>query len=87
MKTWLKRFAGAIVVIAGVMCVNRILEFILIDNISDEVRTEMHDFYNRDDIDTLFLGSSHVSNGYILDELKSGMSEGGISSCNSCAED
>lgn len=52
--------------------INSVLSYILIDDLDDEVRYAMHELYEQEEIETLFLGSSHVFCGYdprILDEI------------------
>lgn len=51
--------------------IDKILVYILVDDAENEIRYAMHEFYQQEDIDSLFLGSSLVFCGYdprILDE-------------------
>lgn len=60
------------IIICAVLGINSILSYVLIDDVDDEVRYAMHELYEQENIETLFLGSSHVFCGYdpqILDEI------------------
>ncbi len=72
MKRGLKIIFGSLIIICSILAVNSILSYVLIDDAEDEVRYAMHEFYEQEGIETLFLGSSHVFCGYdprILDEV------------------
>lgn len=71
MKRGIKIGFGVIIIICAVFGINSVLSYVLIDDADDEVRYAMHELYAQEDIETLFLGSSHVFCGYdpeILDE-------------------
>lgn len=51
------KFIVFVLILAGI---NRVLEYILVEDYEDEFRARMHEMYNQENIDTLFLGSSHV---------------------------
>lgn len=68
----IKRIVGCLVVIMGIIFTDKLLEYILVDDTQSEVRVVMHEFYQQENIDTLFIGSSLVYCGYdprILDEV------------------
>lgn len=72
MKRGIKILFGSFIIIAAVLVVNKVLSYVLIDDADDEVRYAMHELYEQEDIETLFLGSSHVFCGYdprILDRI------------------
>ncbi len=72
MKRGIKAIFGAFIIISAVFVINSVLSYILIDDLDDEVRYAMHELYEQEEIETLFLGSSHVFCGYdprILDEI------------------
>ncbi len=72
MKKGIKIIFGSFIIIGAVLAVNKVLSYALIDDVNDEVRYAMHELYEQEDIETLFLGSSHVFCGYdpgILDEI------------------
>lgn len=67
----IKRIAGCLIIIVGIICIDQVLKYILVDDMESDVRAVMHEFYQQEDIDTLFIGSSLVYCGYdprILDE-------------------
>lgn len=71
MKKILKICLGISIIVVSVLLVDNILTYILIDNSEDEVRYAIEYLYEQENIETLFLGSSHVLFGYdprILDE-------------------
>ncbi|MBD5485905.1 MAG: hypothetical protein HDR18_10405 [Lachnospiraceae bacterium] len=71
MKKILKIISGIFVIVCAIFAINGILSYVLIDDADDEVRYAMHELYEQENIETLFLGSSHVFCGYdpqILDE-------------------
>lgn len=72
MKRGIKILFGVFVIICAVFAINGVLSYVLIDDAGDEVRYAMHELYEQENIETLFLGSSHVFCGYdpqILDEV------------------
>lgn len=72
MKRILKILFGIFIVICAIFAINGVLSYVLIDDADDEVRYAMHELYEQENIETLFLGSSHVFCGYdpqILDEV------------------
>lgn len=72
MKRGIKVIFGVFIIISAVFVINSVLSYILIDDLDDEVRYAMHELYEQEEIETLFLGSSHVFCGYdprILDEI------------------
>lgn len=71
MKRRIKILFGIFVIICAIFAINGVLSYVLIDDADDEVRYAMHELYKQENIETLFLGSSHVFCGYdpqILDE-------------------
>lgn len=54
-----KRIFALFIVIAMVLGINQGLRYILIDDTSSYTRLTMHEFYNQDNIDVLFVGASH----------------------------
>lgn len=67
----IKILMGGLVIIASIGIVDKALTYILVDDIKSETRYIMKKFYEQKDIETLFVGSSHVYSGYvpaILDE-------------------
>lgn len=72
-KRNLKRFAGIIALVLVLMVEESILEYLLVDDDGTFERMMMHDFYkNTENIDNLYLGSSHVFcdlNPAVLDEI------------------
>ncbi len=72
MKRGIKVIFSILIMISAVFLINSVLSYILIDDLDDEVRYAMHELYEQEEIETLFLGSSHVFCGYdprILDEI------------------
>lgn len=72
MKRAVRTVLGALMILCGIWAADRILSYMVIDDVEDEVRYAMHELYEQNDIETLFLGSSHVFCGYdpqILDEI------------------
>lgn len=72
MKRGIKILFGSFIIIGAVFLVNSVLSYVVIDDADDEVRYAIHELYEQEDIETLFLGSSHVFCGYdpgILDEV------------------
>ena len=72
MKRGIKVIFGVFIIISAVFVINSVLSYILIDDLDDEVRYAMHELYEQEEIETLFLGSSHVFCGFyprILDEI------------------
>lgn len=72
MLTIMKRILGCLVVILGIVITDKILVYVLVDDASSDVRSAMHELYQQEEIDSLFLGSSLVFCGYdprILDEV------------------
>ena len=68
----IKRIVGCFIVILGIILSDKLLRYVLVDDIQSEVRSVMHEFYQQESIDTLFIGSSLVYCGYdprILDEV------------------
>ena len=68
----IKRILGCLIVLGGIIVVDRILMYVLVDDTENEIRYAMHEFYEQENIDSLFLGSSLVFCGYdprILDEV------------------
>lgn len=68
----IKRIVGCFIVILGIILSDKLLRYVLVDDIQSEVRSVMHEFYQQENIDTLFIGSSLVYCGYdprILDEV------------------
>lgn len=55
--SFLIKFIAFILILVGI---NSILEYVLVEDYEDEFRAHMHEMYNQENIDTLFLGSSHV---------------------------
>lgn len=71
MKKAIKMIFGCIVILCAVLAVNKVLSYLLIDDADDDIRYAMHELYEQEEIETLFLGSSHVFCGYdprVLDE-------------------
>jgi len=66
---------GIIIIVLSVILVNEILLYVLVDDAEDEVRYAMHELYEQENIETLFLGSSHVMCGYIPQILEEGLGE------------
>lgn len=64
MKRILKILFGIFIIICAIFAINGVLSYVLIDNADDEVRYAMHELYEQENIETLFLGSSHVFCGY-----------------------
>lgn len=60
MKRVVNNILMIIAVLVSVYIMGLVLDYIVTDDVDDEYRIYMHDFYNQDKIDTLFLGSSHV---------------------------
>lgn len=72
MKRAVRTILGALMILCGIWAADRILSYLVVDDVGDEVRYAMHELYEQNDIETLFLGSSHVFFGYdprILDEI------------------
>lgn len=72
MKKVIKGFVGCLVILCAVLAVNKVLSYVLIDDADDEIRYAVHELYEQEEIETLFLGSSHVFCGYdprTLDEI------------------
>lgn len=68
----IKRILGCLIVLGGIIVVDRILVYVLVDDAENEIRYAMYEFYDQENIDSLFLGSSLVFCGYdprILDEV------------------
>lgn len=71
MKTILKAVIGIIVLLSIILGTNELLKYMLIDDAQDQVRYAMNEMYKQENIETVFLGSSHVFCGFdpkILDE-------------------
>lgn len=64
MKHHIRFMKGILIITLLVMVVNEILTYILVDDANDEIRFYMSELYKQDNIETLFLGSSHVFCGY-----------------------
>lgn len=64
MKRGIKILFGSFIIIGAVLAINSVLSYVLIDDADDEVRYAMHELYKQENIETLFLGSSHVFCGY-----------------------
>lgn len=60
MKKILKIISKVAIFLLLLMIINKILIFILVDDADSQFRFSMHEFYNQENIDVLFLGSSHV---------------------------
>lgn len=60
MKKILKIVSKIAIFLLLLVCINKILIFILVDDADSQFRFSMHEFYNQENIDVLFLGSSHV---------------------------
>lgn len=58
------------ILIFSLFLINKTFEFILIDYSDDNFKSAMERFYSHDDIDTLFLGSSHLFCGVNPDILE-----------------
>lgn len=72
MKKFISFIIKFIVFVLILVGINRILEYILVEDYEDEFRAHMHEMYNQENIDTLFLGSSHVfssTDPRILEEM------------------
>ncbi len=72
MKRGIKIIFGSFIIVCSILVINSVLSYIVIDDADDEVRYAMHELYEQEEIETLFLGSSHVFCGYdprILDEI------------------
>ena len=72
MKRGIKVVCSIFIIIGAVFAINSVLSYMLIDDLEDEVRYAMHEMYEQEEIETLFLGSSHVFCGYdprVLDEI------------------
>lgn len=68
----LKRIIGCLIVVGTIVIINKVLVYVLVDDADNEIRYAMHEFYQQEDIDSLFLGSSLVFCGYdpgIMDEV------------------
>lgn len=68
----IKRILGCLIVLGGIIVIDKILVYVLVDDAENEIRYAMHEFYEQENIDSLFLGSSLVFCGYdprILDEV------------------
>ena len=66
-----KRFVAIIIVIAMILGLSRGLRYILVDDAGSYTRLTMHEFYEQENIDELFVGASHCYNGlnpYVFDE-------------------
>lgn len=60
-KKYIARAAAAAVFVLLSFCIGKTLEFFLLDDVNEWSRAMFHDFYTREEnIDYLFLGSSHV---------------------------
>ena len=75
MKQFFKIILGISVILASIILINKVLLYVLVDNAEDEVRYAMHELYEQNNIETLFLGSSHVMFGYIPQILEDGLEE------------
>lgn len=67
----LKILVGALIIVVSLGFIDKVLTYVLVDDIKSETRYAMKKFYEQNDIETLFVGSSHVYSGYvpsILDE-------------------
>lgn len=66
-----KRIVAIIIVIAMIMGISRALRYVLIDDVSSYTRLTMHEFYEQDNMDVLFVGASHTLRSFspaVLDE-------------------
>lgn len=66
------RITAWIVMTAVFVLTWKILRFIVVDDASSYTRVTMHEFYNQENIDILFMGASHCYQGFntgITDEL------------------
>ena len=61
----IKRILGCLIVLGGIIVVDRILVYVLVDDAENEIRYAMYEFYDQENIDSLFLGSSLVMNSKI----------------------
>ena len=64
MKKYIQFTAGILFLIIAVVFINQIMQYVLVDDADDEIRYYMNELYKQDNIETLFLGSSHVFCGY-----------------------
>lgn len=72
MKKNIKICIGLLIIAGAILMVNKLLTYVLVDDAGDEVKYAMLKLYEQEDIETLFLGSSHVFCGYdpqTLDEI------------------
>lgn len=70
MKKMIKRLAGLLLLIGAIAVVNKVLTYILLDDAADEVRYSMQEMYKQENVETLFLGSSHAFCGYYPAEIE-----------------
>ncbi|MCM1087418.1 MAG: hypothetical protein NC419_04630 [Muribaculaceae bacterium] len=75
MKRGIRILFGSFIIICAVLAINSVLSYILVDDADDEVRYAMHELYKQENIETLFLGSSHVFCGYDPEILDEGLGE------------
>ena len=75
MKQILKGLLGCFIIIVSILGINKILYYVLVDDTGDEVKYAIQELYKQENIETLFLGSSHVMCGYIPEILDSGLNE------------
>ena len=67
----IKGVVGCLVIIGAILVIDEVLTYALVDDAASETRYILKNFYEQEDIETLFIGSSHVYSGYvpsILDE-------------------
>ena len=74
MKRWylyIKRISAFLLFILCMIGINEVLRYLLIDDVKSYTRITMHELYEQENIDALFLGSSHSYrsiNTAVLDE-------------------
>ena len=64
MKKYIQFTAVILFLIIAVVFINQIMQYVLVDDADDEIRYYMNELYKQDNIEILFLGSSHVFCGY-----------------------
>lgn len=72
MREKLKVILGILILLVIIIGSNEVLKYVLVEDAQDQVRYAMNEMYKQDNIETVFLGSSHVFCGYdprVLDEI------------------
>ena len=64
---YIKRTAAVLVFLACMLLVNELLRFLLTDDSNSYTRTMLHEMYEQENIDVLFLGSSHSYRSIVPD--------------------